>query len=207
MAVSAKVSGLAQEAVLAIDQLFRWEREWKDLSPPERLERRRQQSREHVLAFERWLRIHHPQLLPQSPLAKACRYALNQWEAFTRFLEDGRLPLSNNAAERDMRPVAMGRRNFFYVGSVRSGEAIAILLSLLRSAILCGLTIPGITSRTYSPACPRTRRPASPICFPIAGNLPDIHSGPIAWPHRPPLSRTSETGDLPPNLLPPSGYP
>ena len=128
----------AQEAVLTIDQLFRWEREWKDLSPPERLERRRQQSREHVLAFERWLRIHHPQLLPQSPLAKACRYALNQWEAFTRFLEDGRLPLSNNAAERDMRPVAMGRRNFFYVGSVRSGEAIAILLSLLRSAILCG---------------------------------------------------------------------
>ena len=72
-------------------------------------------------------------------MANACRYALNQWEVFTRFLEDGRLPLSNNAAERDMRPVAMGRRNFFYVGSVRSGEAIAILLSLLRSAILCGL--------------------------------------------------------------------
>ena len=139
VAVSAKVSGLAQEAVLAIDQLFRWEREWKELGPPERLERRRQHSRDHVLAFERWLRTHHPTLLPQSPLAKACRYALNQWEAFTRFLEDGRLPLSNNAAERDMRPVAMGRRNFFYVGSVRSGEAIAILLSLLRSAILCGL--------------------------------------------------------------------
>lgn len=138
VAVAAKVSGLAQEAVLCIDQLFRWEREWKDLSPPERLERRRRQSREQVDAFRQWLHTHHPKLLPQSPLAKACQYALNQWHALTRFLEDGRLPLSNNTAERDMRPVAMGRRNFFYVGSIRSGEAIAILLSLLRSAILCG---------------------------------------------------------------------
>ena len=122
-----------------------------------------------------------------------------QWEALTRFIEDGRLPLSNNAAERDMRPVAMGQRNFFYVGSVRGGEAIAILLRLLRSAILCGHNPWDCLkdSRTYSPACLRPRRPTSPICFPIAGNLPDIYSGTTAWPHRPPHSRTSETGDLP----------
>jgi hypothetical protein len=65
-------------------------------------------------------------------------YASNHWGALTRFLEDGRLPLDNNAAERALRPIALGRKNWLFAGSVRGGEAAAIILSFLESAKLQG---------------------------------------------------------------------
>lgn len=82
--------------------------------------------------------MHHPKLLPNSPLAKAMGYTLNQWRALTRFLEDGRLPLDNNAAERALRPIALGRKNWLFAGSVRGGKAAAVTLSLVQSAKLQG---------------------------------------------------------------------
>lgn len=77
-----------------------------------------------------------PGLLPQSPLAKAFAYAANHWGALARFLEDGRLPLDNNAAERALRPIALGRKNWLFAGSVKGGEAAAIILSFVESAKL-----------------------------------------------------------------------
>ena len=64
---------------------------------------------------------HLPTLLPKSPLAQAMGYANNHWAAFMRFFDDDRLPLTNNAAERTMRPIAVGRGNWLFAGSVRGG--------------------------------------------------------------------------------------
>ena len=64
---------------------------------------------------------HLPTLLPKSPLAQAMGYANNHWAAFMRFFDDDRLPLTNNAAERTMRPIAVGRGNWLIAGSVRGG--------------------------------------------------------------------------------------
>lgn len=86
-----------------------------------------------------WMETHLPGLLPQSPLAKAMAYAANHWQALTRFLDDGRLPLDNNAAERALRPIAVGRKNWLFAGSTRGGEASAIVLSFVESAKLHGL--------------------------------------------------------------------
>lgn len=66
-------------------------------------------------------------------------YASNHWQALTRFLEDGRPPLDNNAAERALRPIAVGRKNWLFAGSVRGGEAAAIALSFIESARLHSL--------------------------------------------------------------------
>ena len=63
-------------------------------------------------------------------------YATNHWQALRCFLEDGRLPLDNNAAERALRPIALGRKNWLFAGSVRGGEAAAIVLSFIESAKL-----------------------------------------------------------------------
>jgi transposase len=71
--------------------------------------------------------------LPASALGKACKYALNQWEKLTRFLEHPELELSNNPAENSMRPVAVGRKNWIHVGSAQAGPKIAAILSIVES--------------------------------------------------------------------------
>ncbi len=109
---------------------------WKELEPEERRRRRQAEIKPLLDDFYAWMANHLPGLLPQSPLAKAMTYASNQWKALTRFLEDGRLPLDNNAAERALRPIAIGRKNWLFAGSVRGGEAAAIILSFVESAKL-----------------------------------------------------------------------
>lgn len=139
VAKQAKKRGLAQEAVERIARFYHLDNAWKDLAPEERRRRRLAELQPEVESFREWLAAHLPSLLPKSPLAQAMNYAVNHWQALTRFFDDGRLPLDNNAAERMMRPIAVGRGNWLFAGSMRGGQAAAVILSFVQSAKLHGL--------------------------------------------------------------------
>ena len=78
-------------------------------------------------------------VLPKSPLGEALRYLDNQWRALQRFLEDGRLRIDNNAAESQLRVVAVGRNNWLFAGSMAGAERTALLYSLVQSCRLAGV--------------------------------------------------------------------
>ena len=87
-----------------------------------------------VLArIDAWLRARGVDALPKSPLGQAVGYARNQWRALNRFLEDGALEIDNNAAENALRPVALGRKNYLFVGSENGGRSAAVLYTLIRT--------------------------------------------------------------------------
>ena len=81
-----------------------------------------------------WLAEHKAQVLPRSPMGQAITYALNQWPALCVYLGDGRLKIDNNAAERALRRVAVGRKNWLWAGTDESAQAHAVLWSLIASA-------------------------------------------------------------------------
>jgi transposase len=129
----------AHQALLAIKQLYAVEREAKDLDAEARLALRREKSQPRLEAFAVWLRQLQPEVLPKSPLGQAAAYALGNWEALTRYLEDGRLAIDNNTAERALRGVVLGRKNYLFTGSERGGRAAAVHYSLIQSAKQNGL--------------------------------------------------------------------
>ena len=86
-----------------------------------------------------WLEATLAKLSPKSDTAAAIRYALSRWRALTRYADDGQLEIDNNAAERALRVVALGRKNFLFAGSDAGGERAAAIYSLLGSAKLNGL--------------------------------------------------------------------
>jgi transposase len=89
--------------------------------------------------LEVWLRAQHARVSRKSDVGKAIAYALNRWEALTRFLVDGRICMSNNAAERALRGIAVGRRNWTFAGSDRGGERAAAIYTLIETAKLNGV--------------------------------------------------------------------
>ena len=103
------------------------------LSPPERALLRHERSRPVLETLQRALAIPLPNEPPSSAFAKATRYVLNQWTALTRFLDDGRLRLDNNCTERQLRSVAVGRRNYLFAGSHEAARRTAVLYSLMRT--------------------------------------------------------------------------
>jgi transposase len=127
---------IAIEAVKRIDTLFAIEREINGLAPQERLIVRNERSRPLVLALERWLREQRARLSSQSKVAKAIAYSLTRWVALMRFLDDGRLCMSNNAAERAIRPLAVGRHNWTFAGSDEGGRRAAAIYTLIETAKL-----------------------------------------------------------------------
>ena len=130
---------IAIEAVRRIDALFAIEREINGLVPAERLAVRRERSKPLIDALETWLREERQKLSSKSPIAKAIDYSLKRWPAFTRFLDDGRLCLSNNAAERAVRGIAVGRRNWTFCGSDSGGQRAAVMYTLIETAKLNGV--------------------------------------------------------------------
>jgi len=122
---------IAAEAVRGIDKLFEIERTINGKTPAERLAVRREQSRPPVAAFETWLREQRALLS-----AKAINYGLTRQRAFTLFLDDGRVCLSNNAAERAVRGIAAGRRNWTFAGSDEGGRRAAAVYTLIESCKL-----------------------------------------------------------------------
>jgi transposase len=127
---------IAIEAVQRIDALFAIEREINGKTPTERKAVRQARSKPLVESFETWLRGERKKLSPKGPLAKAIDYQFNHWAAFTRFLDDGRICLSNNAAERAIRGIAVGRRNWTFCGSDTGGDRAAVMFTLIESAKL-----------------------------------------------------------------------
>lgn len=105
----------------------------------ERLRRRQEQSRAILAKLKGWLDDVREREPPSSALAKAAGYCLRQWRALNRFTEDARLPLDNNAAERALRGIALGRRNYLFAGSEEGGKRAATLYTLLTTCALNGV--------------------------------------------------------------------
>jgi len=127
---------IAIEAVARIDALFAIERDINGFSPDERCKARQERSRPRVEALGVWLREQHARLSPNSQVAKAIAYSLNAWDALIRFLDDGRLCMTNNAAERALRGIAVGRNNWTFAGSDAGGRRAAAIYTLIESAKL-----------------------------------------------------------------------
>jgi transposase len=127
---------IAFEAVERIDALFDIEREINGLTPSQRLQVRAERSRPLVIELETWMREQRAKLSRNSDTGKAINYSLNLWTALTRFLDDGRLCMSNNAAERAVRCVAVGRKNWTFAGSDAGGRRAAAIYTLIETAKL-----------------------------------------------------------------------
>ena len=92
-----------------------------------------------VAALEDWMRAERAKLSRHAEVAKAIDYMLTRWPSFTRFLEDGRICLSNNAAERALRGLALGRKSWLFAGSERGAERAALMYTLIGTAKLNGV--------------------------------------------------------------------
>lgn len=133
------LSPIAIEIVRRIDALFEIERSINGKSAQERLSVRRASSRPLVDALESYMREQLAKLSRGHDLAKAMQYMLKRWPAFTLFLDDGRVCLSNNAAERGLRGIALGRKSWLFCGSDRGGERAAAMYGLIVTAKMNGV--------------------------------------------------------------------
>lgn len=132
-------SEIAKQALDRIGALYDIERAITGQSADSRKAVRQDKTRPQVNAFKAWAEQRLGQVSGKTDLAKAIRYGLNRWDAFTLFLDDGRVGIDNNPAERAIRPVALGRKNFLFCGSDAGGETLADALTLIETAKLHGL--------------------------------------------------------------------
>jgi transposase len=132
----AVIAPLAFEAVKRIDAIFDVEREINGRSIDQRLAVRRERVAPLVAELETWMRAQRAKLSRHNDVAKAINYMLNRWNTFTRFLDDGRICLTNNAAERALRGIALGRKSWLFAGSDRGGERAAVMYTLIQTARL-----------------------------------------------------------------------
>jgi transposase len=130
---------VAEEALRRIGALYDIERAIRGSPPERRLAVRLEQSRPRFDALRKWLDETLPELPRKSSTAEAIRYALARWKALGSFIDDGTVEIDNNAAERSIRPIALGRKNWLFAGSDKGGERAAGILSLIESAKLNGI--------------------------------------------------------------------
>jgi hypothetical protein len=128
------ISPLALEAVRRVDALFDIERAINGRSAEERRRVRQEKSVPLVAELESWMREERAKLSRGNDVAKAMDYMLKRWSSFTRFLDDGRICLTNNAAERALRGIALGRKSWLFAGSDRGGQRAAAMYSLIVTA-------------------------------------------------------------------------
>ncbi len=131
-------SPLAEEALQLFGKLYDVEREARELSAGERQRIRQRQSRPIADKFREWLLLQRQKATDGTAIAKAIDYSLGRWTALTRFLDDGALPIDNNWVENRIRPIALGRSNWLFAGSLRAGKRAAAVMSLIQSARLNG---------------------------------------------------------------------
>lgn len=127
---------LVAEAVRRIDAIFAAERAINGLPVDQRLAVRQQEIAPLVAELETWMREQRARMSRHAEVGKAMDYMLTRWDAFSRFLSDGRICLTNNAAERQLRGVALGRKAWMFAGSDRGGERAAAMYSLIATAKL-----------------------------------------------------------------------
>ncbi len=163
---------IAIEAVARIDALFAVERDINGRPPDERREVRQERSRPRVEALGTWLRDQHAKLSPSNQVAKAIAYSLNAWDALVRFLDDGRLCMTNNAAERAMRCIAVGRNNWTFAGSDAGGRRAAALYPLIETALCRARHKAVYAARRTMPSGCWSNPPFARICGRLSGCRP-----------------------------------
>ena len=119
-----------------LDALFAIERDINGTTPTDRLATRQELSAPLMAELYAWLNAQLAKISRSHDVAKAINYMLRRWPAFTRFLDDGRVCLSNNAAERSLRCVPLGRKSWLFCGSDRGGQRAAIAYSLIQTCRL-----------------------------------------------------------------------
>lgn len=125
---------LAQTGIIYCDQMFRLERSWEQLTSDERKNRRKAELRPLMDEFFTWCKDNQLKTLPNSKLGIAFAYCLNHEEAFRNVLKDGNLALSNNLAERSIKSVVMGRKNWLFSQSYEGAKSSAIIMSIIETA-------------------------------------------------------------------------
>jgi len=131
---AANKSQIAADALKLFGQLYDVEREVQDLDAQARREVRQAKAKPIADALHTWMVVHRQKVPDGSATAKALNYSLNRWQALTRYLDDGTLPPDNNYIENRIRPIALGRSNWLFAGSLRAGQRAAAIMSLIQSA-------------------------------------------------------------------------
>ena len=134
----ANKSQVAESALQQIAKIYEIERELKNLDSEERQRIRQLRSAPIMDALHRWMLLTRQKITDGSATAKALDYSLKRWGALTRFVDDGRLPVDNNWIENQIRPIAIGRANWLFAGSLRAGKRAAAVMSLIQSARMNG---------------------------------------------------------------------
>ena len=135
---SLKDKGLPYEALAMIRELYRYERIAEDYTPERRLALRQEKSVPVLDALEAWMEKHRFDVLPKSLLGTAITYAVNQWQALRRFTEDGRLSIDNGESERQLRRIALGRKNWLFAGNDDGGRRAASGYTLVGTCLYHG---------------------------------------------------------------------
>jgi hypothetical protein len=120
-------------ALKAFQDIYDQERQLKDLTVEERQSRRQEIVAPKLEALHQWMTEEYPKVTPKSPIGKALSYSMKRWKELTVFITDGRLEIDNNKIENDIRPIALGRKNYLFAGSHESAQRIAMIYSLLAS--------------------------------------------------------------------------
>ena len=131
-------SQIAETGIQYFARLYEIEREVKDLDADERHRIRQARGRPIAEALHAWMIAQRLKVPEGSGTAKALNYSLKRWPALTRYLDDGNLPADNNWVENQIRPIAVGRGNWLFAGSLRAGQRAAAVMSLIQSAKLNG---------------------------------------------------------------------
>lgn len=131
-------SQIAEFALQQFTRVYDIEREVKELGTEQRQIVRQQQSRPILDALHKWMTLQRRQVPDGSATAKALDYSLRRWDALTRFVGDGQLPVDNNWIESQIRSIAIGRNNWLFAGSLRAGQRAAAIMSLIQSARVNG---------------------------------------------------------------------
>jgi hypothetical protein len=131
-------STLAEQALKLFGVLYDVEREIKDLSADDRLRIRQIKTRPAADLLHAWLTANRQKVPDATATAKAMDYSLKRWTALTRLIDDADLSIDNNRVENLIRPIALGRKNWLFAGSLRAGQRAAAIMSLLHTAKLNG---------------------------------------------------------------------
>jgi transposase len=131
-------SQIATEALELFGRLYKVEDEVRHLDAEQRVRIRRERSQPWAKALHTWLQAHRLKVPDGSATAKAIDYSLNRWAALVRYIDDGMLPADNNWVENQIRPIALGRANWLFAGSLRAGQRAAAIMSLVHSARING---------------------------------------------------------------------
>jgi transposase len=166
-------SPLAHEAVRRIAQLYRIEADARDLEPAARTAYRQAQAGPVLAALHTWLIEVSVRQLGGSSLAKAVNHALGRWPALLRYLDDGAHPIDNNPVENAIRPIALGRKNWLFIGATRAGPRAAAIMSLIATAKANGLC-PHAWLTDVLTRLPTTKQRDIDTLLPIEGWQPRI---------------------------------